>query len=405
MRILILSDPIWLHPPSAYSKISDKICQLLNQDGHTVGHVPIREGIRGVSMLEGHAMTWKGTLLLEGGGPGDAMSENAALRHYYDFKADFLLSFKDIYNFRFLLDYPINWCPITPIDHTPVSREVTVRLKTTFQVVTITRFGKRELNKAGIPSTYIPLFVDTNLYKPLNKAEAKQVFGLPPDCFGILIMAMNRRRKMIPRMFRACKRFLENNPDAEKNTKIIAWTDMLPEFFTEDGARGTMLRTVANRLGLQNVIFTPTRKLYSTGLEEYRMPLIYNAGDCVLCGSNEGFWMPGIEAGACGVPAVVVESAAAPEVTTGELAKVADWDVMNPVGYNQPLVDIDDMAKGIEKIYNGDPKRYMREARRYAMKYDVNSVYEKYWKPFLERIEPMLRPLVTKGGIESWQIA
>lgn len=375
-------------------------------------------GIRGTSMLKGHAMTWKKTLLLEGGGPSDIMSEAASLTHYYDFKADFLLTLKDIWNFRWLKEYPINWVPIIPIDHKPVSTEVTARLTTTFQNVTITRFGKRELQKAGFPSTYIPLFVDTELYKPIEEMtperksglnaetrdDAKAIFGLPPACFGILLMDMNRRRKMIPRKLRACKRFLENNPDAVKDTKIIAWMNPLPEFFTADGARGTILAPTIRRLGLNPHMSFPDSKLYAWGLEEWRMPLIYNASNCILCASAEGFWLPGVEAGACGIPSVVVEHAGAPEVTTGELARVADWDVMNPLGYEQPLVDVDDMARGIEKIYNGDPERYAKEAREYALKYDVLTVYQKYWKPFLQRIQPMLRPLVLKEGIKSWTL-
>ena len=352
-------------------------------------------------------MTWKKTLLLDAGEPGDTMSEGALLDHYYDFKADCIITFKDIYNFRVLHDYPINWLPLCPVDHAPVSREITARLKTAFQIVSITRYGKRELRKSGIPSTYIPLFVNTELYKPFSeeeKKEAKKTFGLPEDCFGILINKMNRKRGMIPRMMRACKRFLDNNPDAKKDTKIIAWTDMLPEFYTEDGARGTMLSTKVKQLELAPYWFCPDRKLYRTGIEEYRMPLLYGASDVALCASAEGFWMPGIESGACGVPSVVVEWAAAPEVSTGELAKVADFEVLNPIGYDQPLVDIDDMAKGIEKIYNGDRERYAREARRYAMKYDVATVYTKYWQPFLDKIESQLRPYVKKGRIESWTL-
>ena len=404
MRILVLSDPIWLQPPSGYSKIADNLCHLLAKDGHSVGHIPIGGGIKGTSMLKGHTMTRRDTLLLEGGQGGDIMSENVALGHYYDFKADFLLTAKDIYNFRTLPSHPVNWVPMVPIDHRPLSPQVARRLNTCFKVISITRFGKRELTKAGVPSTYIPLFVNTDIYKPIDKAQARATFGIPPDSFTILIAAMNRRRKMIPRLLKACKRFIENNPDAKREIRVILWTSITPEFYTEDGARGVILGDVIERLGIHTHIFSPDPKLYNVGLEELRMPLLYNAADCILCGSAEGFWLPGIEGGACGIPSVVVEAGAAPEVTTGELARVADWDVMNPVGYEQPLVDIDSMAEGIQKIYNGDPEAYAKQAREYSVKYDMVDVYFKYWKPFLAQIEPILRPLVTKGGIKSWAI-
>lgn len=419
MRCIVLSDAIWMHPPSGYSKIAGQLCVLFNKDGHVTAHVPIDVGIRGTSMLRHHTMTWHKTLLLEGGSGPDLMSENAALNHYYDFKADFLLTFKDLWVFRYLRDLPLNWISMTAVDHSPVSREVTIRLQTAFQIISITRFGKRELLKAGIPSTYIPLFVDTDLYKPIEemmdeakiklgaktRADAKQIFGMPPDSFTILILAMNRRRKMIPRTLRACKRFLDSNPDYAKNTQILLWTLPVPELYSEDAASGTILGSVIRKLELDNHVIIPDAKLYQTGLEEWRMPLLYNAADCILCSSAEGFWMPGIEAGATGCPAVVVEYAAAPEVTTGELARVADWDVMNPIGYDQPLVDVDSMAEGIAKICNGDPERYRKEAREYSLKYDIVTVYEKYWHPFLAKIEPQLRPLVTKEGIGSWKLA
>lgn len=405
MRILLLSDPIWLQPPSGYSKIADMLSLRFNKDGHTVAHIPIDSGIRGTSQLKGHAMTWKNTLLLEGGPQSDIMSESVVLKHYYDFKADFILTFKDIWNFRVMRDLPVNWIPVVPIEHAPVSQEVTYRLQTTFQNISITRFGKRELMKANMPSTYIPLFVDTNLYQPMNQTQAREYFGLPPDCFGILIVAMNRRRKMIPRMLEACKRFLDNNPDATKTTKIILWLSLTPEAYSQDGATGTMLSPKIRQLDLSPYIFVPDAKLYENGLPEHQMPLLYNTGNCILCASAEGFWLPGVEAGSCAVPSVCVEWAASPEVTTGELAKVQDWDVMNPLGYDQPLVDRDSMAEGIAKIYNGDPERYARDAREYALKYDVATVYTKYWKPFLAKIDPQLRPLVTSEGIRSWKLA
>jgi len=60
------------------------------------------------------------------------------------------------------------------------------------------------------------------------------------------------------------------------------------------------------------------------------------------------------------------------------------------------------MAEALTKIMNTDKDKLARRARRFAMRYDWDTVMERYFKPFLEDAETELRPLVTREGVRKW---
>lgn len=87
-----------------------------------------------------------------------------------------------------------------PIDAPNVKSSYVEPLNTMFNaVITYTEFGRFELIMAGltIPCHVLPHGVNTNVYKPMDKTEAKEMCGLPTDSFLFLTVSRNQPRKRL----------------------------------------------------------------------------------------------------------------------------------------------------------------------------------------------------------------
>jgi glycosyltransferase involved in cell wall biosynthesis len=392
---------------SAYSKVTYECCTRLAKMGHSVAHIPMgRANKLGKNMYEGVLFYPSGD---------HPLGEDVAIPHYTDFKADMLIVLKELWNFSSIHRFAINFVPYCIIDHSPVSTLITSRMQTAFKVLVPSKFGQRELKHADIESTYIPHAVRTDLYKPLDKAECRKNFYLDPDEFIVGIVAMNRSRKMIPRMLQGYKRFLEMNPDIKSH--LMLWTNVNPSTYPEDtslgvGDVGVYLLPEIMQLGLGEAVRWPQWEEIDKigGLPEWDptggwdMVKLYSCFDVLLlCSGGEGFGLPLIEAQACGVPVVTTDYAAGPEqVGAGLTIPWKDYLVLNTPGTRYALADIDKMAEALTKIANADREKLSKKARSFAERYDYSRIMEQFWKPFLDSCELELRPKISKEALTHW---
>lgn len=409
MRLMFLGDRI-IGGKSAYSKIGYEVCTRLAQSGYHVAHTPIgRANKMGKQICDG--------VLIQPSGD-DFMGEDIALQNYTDFKADMLITIKDTWVFNMLPKITVNFTPFAVIDHTPVSDSITGRLTYAYKTIAISRFGQIELRRKKIESVYIPHAVRCDVFKPLSaeeKLQARKIFGLPEDAFVIGIVAMNRSRKMIPRMLRGFKRFKELNPDI--NAHLMMWTNIQPRRPSEDVTLGVSdvgvnLIPEIIALGINNCVhwanWMDVEKL--GGLPDYDpqgnwdMKKLYGCFDVnFLCSGGEGAGLTYLEANAMGVPSVGTNYAAAPEyIGPGLTVQWHDYIIFNTPGVRYVLPDIDGMAEALRKIYDGDREKMSRKCRKFAESYDYPLVMDTYWEPFLEGCSKELYPLLTSEGEKSW---
>jgi len=392
---------------SAYSKITLEVCTRLAKMGYQVAHIPM-----GMANRMGK-WVYRGVMIYPSG--QNPFGEDVAVDHYIDFKADMMVILKDCWVIRYLHKYALNTVFYTPVDHSPVSPSITSRLHTAFAVLVPSRFAQRELRNAGVdvPIFYCPHGARADIFVPMDRRSCKRLWYLPEDSFTVLVVAMNRSRKLISRMLRAFKLFRDWNPDVESN--MFLWTDVYGGREEYEGALalgvggvGVNLLPEIIELGLNEVVYWPEPRLYHEGIPDggdgWSMVTLYNAAD-VLLGTTggEGFFMPGVEAQLCGVPVIVTDYAAAPEIVgAGLTVPYSDYIVMNTPGTRYALPDLEKTARAIEKIMNSDPAKLARRARRFAERFDWKRVMSRYFKPFLEWAEVELKPLVTAGGVRSW---
>lgn len=410
LKILWNSDRL-IGGHSAYSKITYECCTRLTEMGYKMAHIPM--GMANRLSPQDH----KGVLVLKSG--LDPFNEDVILKRYLDFKADLIIALKESWCFRHHHTYAWNFVPYCPIDHSPVSPEITSKMHNAFRVIVPSRFAQKELKESDIENvSYIPHGVDTEKYRPLEgmKEECKKLWFFEPDEFVVLMVSMNRVRKMNPRAFRGYKRFMELNPDVK--TRLMFWGDMTPSDYSVDGVQakgvadvGINLLPEVMNLGLGEAIRWPDPQTIREGIPDWTgsnsgwdMVKLYNAADCLLlCTGGEGFGMPLIEAQSCGVPVVTTDYAAGPEqVGAGLTVKADDYAIFNTPGARRALTSIDGMAEALTKIMNADPEKLARRARRFSLRYDWKNIMDRYFKPFLEDAERDLKPLITKEGKSTW---
>jgi len=406
MRILWLSDKM-IGGYSAYSKVTYEVLTRLVEMGHTVAHIPLARANRMGKWV------YKNILIYPSG--EDPFCEDVVIKHYCDFKADLLITLKDLWVFNIFFKFSVDYAPYLPIDHSPVSPSITSRLHTAFSVIVPSRFAQRELIQADIdvPIHYIPHGVNTSIFRPLDKGKCKKIWFLDEDDFTVGIVAMNRARKMVHRMLRGYKLFKERNPDVKSH--LLLWTDVRPRSRVYDGALsigvadvGVNLLPEIMNLDLGEDVIWPESNLYREGIpddgtDSWSMVTLYNAMDVLLlCSGGEGVGLPLLEAQSCGVPVITTNYAGAPEhVGAGLVVPVSDYVILNTPGTRYALADLDKMADYIAKIMNADREKLSRRARRFAFKFDWDRVM-RYWAKFLDWAECELYPKVSKGGVGTW---
>ncbi len=326
-----------------------------------------------------------------------AYGSDGMVMHGKDFKADVIFSLQDqwVLHPQDLAELQkfTKWIPITPIDYDPCPKPILNNLKLAYRVISYAKFGYNELLRNGVFSTYIPHTVDTNIFKPMDKAERKAKAGLPPDCFLLGMVAANKEnppRKSFQEVMDAFYQFLKIEP------KAMLYIHSNPDF-----PGGFPFHAYADFLGIKDKIIWPDMYTMNFNTDKEAMARIYNAFDVFLMPSiSEGFGLGIIEAQACGVPAIVNNFTSMPELVkpgvTGYVADIAckKWS-QNGSYYAIPSTV--SIYNGIVEIYKKDREKMATEARKYIVEnYDSDTVFKEKWIPYFEQLEREVYPQVEK---------
>jgi glycosyltransferase involved in cell wall biosynthesis len=238
-----------------------------------------------------------------------------------------------------------------------------------------------------VPHKYIPLTVDTDIFKPLEESEYQQFVKTGKTVF--FWNNRNARRKMSGSVVWWFKEFL----DKVGHDKACLWmhTDPLD-------VHGQDLESIAKNLGLTRDNF-----MISNGrVAPNDLTKFYNAADCVINISDaEGFGMGTLESLSCGTPIIVNMTGGLQEqVTDGmEWFGVGIYPSSKSIVGSQPVpyiyedrISREDFIAALEKIHNmtrTERKQLGSKGRQhvlnnYDLKY-ISSEWEKTMDEFIER--------------------
>jgi len=280
------------------------------------------------------------------------------------------------------------WVPWLPVDHDPVPKIVAEALEGAYLPIAYSRFGQRKLREVGIEAEYIPHGVDTKVYRPLPREEARASLGLPQDAFIVGMVAANvdyPSRKAFPQNMEAFARFYRRHPEA----RLYLHCDLVPP----RGRTAYNLIELAEFLGIREALLASDPTLRLLGFPPEQMALLYNSFDVLLAASmGEGFGLPLIEAQACGTPVIATDFTSMTElVKAGWLVRPKCKFLTNQISY-QAIPDIDSIEECLEAAYRASASEEARErlrqkGRLFALVFDWELLIETKWRRLLENME------------------
>ncbi|MDI6655473.1 MAG: glycosyltransferase family 1 protein [Candidatus Hydrothermarchaeota archaeon] len=177
-------------------------------------------------------------------------------------------------------------------------KKALVFLKEATAIIAISEYSKKLLiDKLNIPGNKIHvvhLGVDTDVFKPMKKEDARKKIGLPENGKIILHVGSEEPRKNIPTVIKAFYGLQKKIPEA---------------LLLRVGERRKTTQELVKKFSLEKKV----RHYQNVSREE--LVLLYNAADLFVFPSfYEGFGLPVLEAMACGAPVITSNTTSLPEV-------------------------------------------------------------------------------------------
>lgn len=231
------------------------------------------------------------------------------------------------------------------------------------QFVTMSQYGTDEIRRLGLePRAQIGHIIDTDVFKPLDKTEARSKtfpfnFHEYDLTIGMVMGNYEHKRKAFDSQFNAIIRFAQRNLDL----KILLYVHA----DNSSRAGGQDLNELIKDTRLADyvdIVFTPRKNIYLLPYTDKEMGQLYNCFDIVMNASlAEGFGVPIVEAQACGVPVLTHKNSASSENTfygySAESDGLAQFnsDCRGCVIEQAKMIwyqpSIDDMANGLQNIF------------------------------------------------------
>jgi len=283
------------------------------------------------------------------------------------------------------------WFPWFPIDHEPMPANVLAKVRQAAKPIVMSKFGKRMAEQVGLAVWYVPHGVDTSIFKPLDREEAREHLKWPQDKFIVGMVAANKdnpSRKAFHEQIAAFAALHAAHPD----TVLYLHTDD-----GTHGGSGVDLIKFIRRMGLvigEDVLICD-QYMNSLGFPDSYMVDVYNGLDVLTnVAMGEGFGIPILEAQACGTPVIVGDWTSMSELC------FAGWKVDKaeamPIYHDffdafQWQATAGAIADRMEQAYAAKGDYELRnKARRGALPYDADDVTRRYWKPVIREMQEMI---------------
>ena len=372
--------------PTGYGQATEALVNLLKRDGADVAALS-NYGHEGINTTY---QTKYGEIPLYARG-SEAYSNDVAPAHHKHWKAlnakqpDLMITLYDVWvlNNKGYDSIPIaSW---TPIDHNPVPPGVLQWLKKdNVTPLAMSKFGLDQINKVGVEGHYVPHSIDTNVFKPtdtIGEMSGQEFMGFEDDRFIVGMNAANKASGIIHR-----KAFGENMMAFAMLCR--KYPDAILYIHTDASSpHGWNLMALGQMLGIpvDNMAF-PDPLAYRYGMSQEMLAGIYSQMDVLLATSyGEGFGVPTVEAQACGVPVIVSNFAASPELV-GDGWVVSGQPLYDPAQHSFfTIPSVPEIFAALEEAYKRG-KGKSDKAIEFASAFDHEKVWQDNWMPVLKKL-------------------
>jgi glycosyltransferase involved in cell wall biosynthesis len=271
----------------------------------------------------------------------------------------------------------------TPIDHNPVPPAVLKWLqKENVTPLAMSKFGLQQIEQVGVKGHYVPHSIDTKVFSQTDNIKGQPIaefMGFEDGRFIVGMNAANKssgilHRKAYSENFMAFALFARKHPEA-----------MLYVHADASSQHGWNLIALAQLLGIptDNLTF-PDPLAYRYGMSQETLAGIYSSWDVMLATSyGEGFGIPTVEAQACGVPVIVSNFAASPELV-GDGWVISGQPLYDPAQHSfWHVPSVPEIVEALEQAY-ARGKGKSAKAVEFAQAYDHEKVWQENWMPVLK---------------------
>lgn len=379
MRILWWSNAPWV--ATGYGQQTALFARRIKERlGHEVG-------LFAFYGLRGSAMQWNDLQCYPGA--HDRWGNDVANAHAKHFQADVIVSLGDLSMIKPQAIVDVPWCPWFPVDCEPMRPSETGVLRRALQPLVFSRHAERQVLAAGFLPRYVPHGVDCTVFQPRDKAAAREAIGLPQDRYIVGMVAANKgnpSRKAFAEHIQAFARFHKRHPES----LLYLHTHRTPEM------EGLSLDSVCQLAGLEvgqdkAVVFVPQYQNAAGLVDPLAMANVYSSLDVLASVSyGEGFGVPILEAQACGVPVIVGDWTAMPEICfAGQMVSKDDaervWSKFNTWQWAPHISAIEAALEAAYQRGVTDSDRVLMAEG--AARFDADLVTDEYWRPALAEIE------------------
>lgn len=339
--------------------------------------------------VEGGVLSYKGVPVLPGIAQthgNETVLDHAGMHFKGDLRSGTVLTLMDVWVLDPSIWRQVNLGCWVPIDHEPVPPPIARFLRESSATpLAMSKFGQRELARVvGLDPLYVPHAVDTKVFKRQDKTVARGKLGLPEDAFIVGVVAANKgnpSRKCFPEMLAAFAELRRQHSDAI----LFLHTELSGKF------DGVNLPDLIEAVGIprEAVMFADQYRMVHYPAQPDRMATMYSSFDVLLqTSAGEGFGIPTLEAAAVGVPAIVSDFSAQPELCP------AGWLVEGQRNYTrlkawQFTPNVGDIADALRQAYNQSDAHRAKAAEisiEFAQDYDVDKVLTEHMLPAIETI-------------------
>ena len=261
-----------------------------------------------------------------------------------DFKPDVVIDIRDYWMSAYQKDSPLrkffHWILMPTVDSEPQQEDWIDTYLSADAIFTYSDWGadvlrRQSSNNINYIDTTSP-GVDLSVFNIKDKKHTRSIFNLPEDYIIIGSVMRNQKRKLIPELFASFRKLLDkieaSQPDLGKKLFLYLHTSFpdqgwdIPEILKDNRISNKVLFSyICKHCGNVHcdVFSGPVKSCpkcaeklavfpsVSQGVSSEKLSEIYNLFDMYVQYSIcEGFGMPQVEAGACGIPIMTVEYSA-----------------------------------------------------------------------------------------------
>lgn len=328
---------------------------------------------------------WEGIPVLPGlGGEYGNGSLPHHAKHFFGADGGLIVTLMDVWVLSAQMAAEMDMACWVPIDHDPAPPDVIEFFTVTGAIpIAMSRFGQRQLEQ--FDPLYVPHAVDTEVFRPLERAEVRKATGVDEDVFLVGMVAANKGRPSRKSFQEALEAFrlLRERHD---NARLYLHTTLDPNY-----SQGEDIMALVESLQItDSVLVADQYRQAFNPLPAAKMAQVYSSFDVLLNpAQGEGFGIPIIEAQACGIPAIVTDFSAMSEVC-GSGWKVGTRPRWTGQRSWQAYPDVAGIADALEDCYAMSPaerREIAAKAREHALGYDIKRVMAEHMLPALAEVE------------------